>query len=90
MNGSGLGYHIWCEQCACDNAEDIASWEFYGTAIVRSGRLKTAVECDACEVQILVGERVDAITFLRGLPELYSPWEENYLELDPQGTKCAD
>lgn len=72
---------IWCEDCACENAEDIIYGVNRGRSTAKGGTLKVSTRCSACDAPIAAGAYVEAITFHADREKDYRPWEERYIEV---------
>ena len=78
--GEGMTCLIWCDACCGENWDEVSTWVREGRAATRSGRLKVAVECRGCGVELLPGESAEAITLHGGGG--YFGWEDDYLEAE--------
>lgn len=67
--GDKIACLIWCEGCYRHNFAEVHTWVWSGQAVVRSGRLKVAMRCGACDAQLVPGDRVDTVTLHTGLME---------------------
>jgi hypothetical protein len=71
---------IWCEDCACENAEDIIDGVNRGRSTARGGTLKAPETCSLCGAELKAGAYVEAITFHVDR-RMYILWEEKYIEI---------
>lgn len=72
---------IWCEYCHRGAWRNVCGLLWKGMITTRSGRLKIPVPCHACEEELLIGSRVEAVTINVGEREA-EEWMRRHVEPD--------